>query len=280
MRPRQRCPFAKLRHVRPQIVHPNLLGVPLFTLTPREKQHVRLHSLRVKNPRRQPQNRVQITLIHQVAPDFFPDPTFEQHVIGQHHRRPPTGLKATVDVLHKTELFVARRKREVRPSRKTAAFFRPKRRVSEHQRRLGQPGAIVRKGVPVSDPAVDAVEHQVHHREAMRVLHMFHPEKRLALIFLLLSLGQAVEIVVFTQVMIRRNQEAPSPGRRILDDIVERRFHHCHHAVDELARREILTGPGFLFVGVLFEQPFVEVAQPFFAGGIPIEFGDVADECR
>ena len=51
-----------------------------------------------------------------------------------------------------------------------------------------------------------------------------------------------IGVAVLAQIAIRRDQ-SPGARRRILDDIVERWPHHRDHAVDQRARREVLTRP-------------------------------------
>ena len=104
---------------------------------------------------------------------------------------------------------------------------------------------------------------------------MFHAVKGAVAVFALLSLGQCVEVVVGAQVMVGGDQEAAGAGGRVLDDVVQRGFHHRHHAVDQRARREVLAGAGFLFVGVLFQQAFVQVAQVFAVHAVPVELVDL-----
>ena len=122
------------------------------------------------------------------------------------------------------------------------------------------------------------MEHEVHEGEAVGILHMLHAVKGVGLILLLLGLGEAVEVVVGAQVVVRGDEEAAGAGGGVLDDIGQLGLHHGDHAVDERARGEVLAGTGFLFVGVLFEQPFIHVAQAFLLGGIPVELVDLGDE--
>ena len=96
--------------------------------------------------------------------------------------------------------------------------------------------------------------------------------------FLLLGLGEAVEVAVLAQVVIGGDEEAAGAGGGILDHVIQRGLHDGDHAVDELARGEVLAGAGLLFVGVFFQQALVEIAEPFLPRGIPVELADVADE--
>ncbi len=41
--------------------------------------------------------------------------------------------------------------------------------------------------------------------------------------------------------------------------------------IDQHTRRKILARPGFLLAGILLQQPFVQIAQAFLLGGIPVD---------
>ncbi len=112
----------------------------------------------------------------------------------------------------------------------------------------------------------------------MGVLDVFHAAKGAAAVFFLPGFGEGIEVVVLAEVMICGDVEAAGAGGGVLDDVVERGLHHVNHAVDEGADGEILARAGFHLAGILFQQAFVKIAESFLAGGIPVEFTDVADE--
>jgi hypothetical protein len=69
------------------------------------------------------QDRVQIALVHQVGADLFAHVAFEQHIVGQHHRRPAAGAQGPIDGLQEAELLVAGGKSEIGAAGQTAALF-------------------------------------------------------------------------------------------------------------------------------------------------------------
>ena len=122
------------------------------------------------------------------------------------------------------------------------------------------------------------MQHQVHQREAVRILHVLHAVEGVAAIFTLLRFRPRIGVTVFTDVAIGGDEKAAGAGGRVLDDVFQRRLHHRHHAVDQRTRREVLAGAGFLLVGVLLQQAFVQIAQPLLPCAVPVEFVDLGDE--
>ena len=105
----QRARLEREALVRAQVVQPHALHVRL-AVGPRwfaiEEQHVRLHALGAEQAGGQPQNGVQVAWLQQLAVHGFRRAAFEQHVVGQHHRRAAVHLQAADDVLHDVELLV------------------------------------------------------------------------------------------------------------------------------------------------------------------------------
>ena len=88
--------------------------------------------------------------------------------------------------------------------------------------------------------------------------------------------AQLVEIVgVLLDVAVGRDEEACRARCRVLHDLAGLRLHQADDAVDQWARREILARARFLVRGVLLQQPLIEIAEPFLAGGEPVELVDV-----
>ena len=81
--PLERVRLLREVHVRPQVVDPERLG-PRLLLGGLgvEEQHVGLHALGVEDAGRQPQQRVDVELLEQVAAHRLPGPALEQHVVG------------------------------------------------------------------------------------------------------------------------------------------------------------------------------------------------------
>ena len=96
------------RHVGAQVVSPHVLGVAhVAPRAPLEEQHVGLHARRVEDARRQPQDGVQVALVHQVGADLLPGVVLKENIVGKHHGSPSTGLEVPVDVLDEGQLLVA-----------------------------------------------------------------------------------------------------------------------------------------------------------------------------
>ena len=102
--------------VGPQIVNPELFRPRLFAGGfAVEEEDVGLHALRVEDARGQAQQRVHVGLLEQFAADRFARAAFEEHVVGQHHRRAPVLLEDREDVLEEVELLVGRTDAQNRP---------------------------------------------------------------------------------------------------------------------------------------------------------------------
>ena len=99
--------FERVMNVGAVVVVPDLLGPRVragFVVI--EENHVRLHTLGVKDARRQAQDRVKVGVLQQLAPDRLARPAFEQHVIRHDDRSPSGRLQHRADMLHKIELLV------------------------------------------------------------------------------------------------------------------------------------------------------------------------------
>ena len=97
-----------------QIVDPEL-GRPRLFLRgfAVEEEDVGLHSLRIEDAGGQAQERVDVGLLEQGAPDGFAGAAFEEDVIRQHDRSAAVLLEDGEDVLEEVELFVARARPKV-----------------------------------------------------------------------------------------------------------------------------------------------------------------------
>ena len=163
-------------------------------------------------------------------------------------------------MLQEGELLVGRGIGEILAGGQAAAFLGAEGRIGEDQAGLGQGLAFGAEGVAVADATAEAVQHEIHEREAMRVLHVLHAEEGFVAVFALLGVFERVEVVVLAQVVVGGDQEAAGAGGGVLNGVGQLRLHQGNHAVDQHARGEILPGAGFLLVGVLLQQSFVEVA--------------------
>ena len=116
------------------------------------------------------------------------------------------------------------------------------------------------------------MEHQIHQAEAMCVWDQFHTDKGTVSLEEGLRLAQLIEIVSsFLDVVIGGDKESAGAGGRVLHNLAWLRFDQAHDAIDQGAWREILPCPGLFFRSVLFQQAFIEVAEPLFARREPVE---------
>ena len=82
----------------------------------------------------------------------------------------------------------------------------------------------------------------------------------------------------FLQVLIGGDHETEGAAGRVAAPFAERRLDEVHHGVDERPRGEVLAGSGFLLIGVLLQEAFIEIAQALFPGAVPVQFVDVVDD--
>ena len=260
--------------VRAQVVDPELLRPRLFLRRLAvEEQNVRLHALRVEDARRQAQQRMHVGLLQQLAADGLPRAALEQHVVRQHHRRPPVLLQDREDVLQKVELLVARARPEIvavddqRFLRRLARLVHDRHAALLAERRIRQHDLVFpvlarqrvlrdHRQVFLGLPA-DAVQQQVHRAQARHAVHQLDAVERAGLEFLLL---RPVQRGALGQVVVRRQQEPARAARRIADRLPRPRRHAFHHRGDQRARGEVLPRAALHVFGVLLQQALVGVA--------------------
>ena len=198
MRAREHGALAELGHVGAQVVDPDFPGVALVRLATGEEEHIGLHALGVEDAGGQAQDGVQVALVHQVGADLPAGVALEQHVVRHHHSGAAAGLEGAVDVLQKAELLVAGGEGEVGARRQPAALFGAEGWVGEDECRtlLAERFALLPKRVAVADTGglrvgIEPVQHQVHQRQPVGVLHVLHTVEGVAPILALLRLGPA-----------------------------------------------------------------------------------------
>src|SRR6266478_6680652 len=108
---------------------------------------------------------------------------------------------------------------------------------------------------------------------------MLHAEECVPSVLALSRFGPAVGLTVVADVAVGGNEKPAGAGGWVLDDVVERWFHHCDHAIDEGPGGEVLAGAGLLLVGVLLQQTFVEIAKALLPSAVPVELVDLGHEC-
>ena len=186
----ERGALAELRHVGPEVIDPDFFGVVLVGGAPGEEEDVGFNALGVEDAGGETQDGVQVALVHEVAADVLADAGLKQNIVRQHHGGAASGQEVTVDVLEEAELFIAGGIGEIRAGGQAAAFFGAEGRIGQDEGGLGQGRAILRKGGPITD-ATDAMKHEIHHGEAVGILHMLHAIEGAVPVFFLLLLGEA-----------------------------------------------------------------------------------------
>lgn len=160
-----------------------------------------------------------------------------------------------------------------------AAFFGAEGWVGEDEVGFGEVGSVGAEGVSEGDVGVEVVEHEVHEGEALDVGDEFHAVDGAVALEVLLVFFEFEEVVgFFADVAVGGNEEAAGAGGGVLDEFAGLGIHEVDDGVDEGSWGEVLAGAGFGFVGVLLEQAFVEVAEAFAAGAVPVEAVDAVGE--
>jgi very-short-patch-repair endonuclease len=187
--PLQRVRLQREVHVRPQVVHPQLLrpGLLLGRLGV-EEQDVGLHALGVEDAGRQPQQRVDVALFQQVAAHRLAGPALEQHVVRHDDGAAPVDLQQRLDVLQEVQLLVLRRRPEILPlvgrvfllqiaflvDDGDAALLAERRIGQHHAEPLARiAGQRIHARADRAGIGVDAVQVQVHDAQPGRVGDQF-----------------------------------------------------------------------------------------------------------
>ena len=79
-----------------------------------------------------------------------------------------------------------------------------------------------------------------------------------------------VERIVVADIIIRRQQEAAGAAGGVVDRLAGPGVHHVDDGLDERPRREVLPRAGLDVLGVLLQQPFVDLGLDVDAGAAPV----------
>jgi hypothetical protein len=97
-----------------QIVNPELFRPRLFTCgLAIEEQHIRFHTVGVKDAGRQTQQSMNVSLLQQLPADGLASASFEENIVWYDDGGPAMLLENGEDVLEEVELFVACRCPEI-----------------------------------------------------------------------------------------------------------------------------------------------------------------------
>ena len=207
---------------------------------------------------------MQITLVHQVTADLLPIAVGKEHVIGQHHSGPAVALgirSQAVNVLEKVQLLVAGGEGEVIPCGTLAALLGAKGGIGEHQIEVAEHFARIGQRIRQQDLAVDPVEHGIHQRQTVGIVDQLTTGECLFPFKLRLVCIQIVKIIgVFFDIPMGGDHKAESAAGRVVAPLAGLGFHQPGHHINENTRGKVLARAGLLLVGVLLQQPFIQVA--------------------
>lgn len=74
------------------------------------------------------------------------------------------------------------------------------------------------------------------------------------------------------------DHKAESAAGRVVAPLAGLGFHQPGHHINEDARGEVLARAGLFLVSILLQQPFVQVAQPLFPSGVPVQAINSSDD--
>ena len=262
--------------VGPQVVDPELLGPgPLIgSGLAIKEEDIRLHSLRVEDPGRQTQQRVDIGLLEQGSADCLPRPSLEEHVIWQDHGGAAMLLEDREDVLEEVELLVARARPEVIPINDEAllgllpCLIDDRHAALFTERRIGQDEIILavlpcqtilgdHREITGIGLATNSVKEEIHRAKASDAVDQLDPVERAILELLLLL---SVQGEVLGDVVMRGEEEASRAASWIADRLPWLGSHHIDHGGDQGTRGEVLSGTALHIGGILLKEAFVGIS--------------------
>ena len=118
---------------------------------------------------------------------------------------------------------------------------------------------VVRRDGRAAVDLADVVQEQVHQTQAPGVGDDFVAMKRLVLERLLLLTVER-EVGVVGDEVVGAQKEPAGAARGVGDALARLGPHALDHGADQGTRREVLARPGFGVLGVLLQQPLVDVA--------------------
>ena len=78
--------------------------------------------------------------------------------------------------------------------------------------------------------------------------------------------------------LVGGNHKSKGATGRVVAPLAGLGFHQAGHHINEDTGGKVLACAGLLLVGVFLQQTFVQVAQPFFPGGVPVQAVDGRDD--
>ena len=236
---------------------------------------------------------MQVGGVEQLPADRLAGAALEQHVVWNHDGGAAGGLEHGADVLHEVELLVGGRGPEVltvvgQVVRLLLAILvgeaecalPTERRIREHvvvALAIVGHQRVVRRDRRAPVDFADVVQEQVHQAQAAGVGDDLVAVKRLVLQKRIL-LPVELEVDLVGDEVVAAQEEPAGAAGGVRDALVRLGPHALDHGTDQGARREVLAGARLGVLGVLLQQPLVDVALDVGAQRDPIGVVHHVDE--
>ena len=195
---------------------------------------------------------MQVTEVHQLPANTGAVTACKQYVIR--HDDSAAGFsvcfQTSVNHLQEVQLLVGCLEGNIVSGGTLAALLGAKRWVCQNHVKFLELLGVGRKGVHALDVGRNAVQIGVHQGETVRIRHKLHAAKAI-LDLLYFRIRQVIEGLALGCNPIGSDHKSKGTASRVKALLTELRVDQLGHHVNQHAGREILTGAGFLFVGVL-----------------------------
>ena len=116
------------------------------------------------------------------------------------------------------------------------------------------------------------MQHRVHQRQAVRIMHQLAASEGLRIFKLRRFLIQIKEIVrLLTHKIACRNHKTEGTAGRIVTALAGLGCHQARHHVNQHTRSEVLPGAALLFVSVFLQQSLVKITQSLLLRAEPVQ---------
>ena len=132
--------------------------------------------------------------------------------------------------------------------------------------------------IPQCDIGIHIVQIGIHQCQAMGLVYQFHTVERFVLLEICLTVSECIYIVMRIDIAVGCNHKAKSTAGRVKALVAQLGFDELRHHIDQHTRGEVLTGTGLLLIGVFLQESFIQVAQTFLFGLIPVQFVNLRDD--
>lgn len=110
-------------------------------------------------------------------------------------------------------------------------------------------------------------------------MHQLTAREGLGALELLLIHRQFKQIISMVfDIAVSGNHETKSSAGRVIAPLTGLGSDKLRHDIDQNARREILPGTRLLLICVLLQEAFIQIAQTFLLGGVPVKLVDGLDD--